>query len=236
MSAVSIQNVSFHYPDHDQWILRNLSLELYEHHVLAIIGKSGCGKSTLIRLIAGLLKPTDGKIQIHSSHKVGVVFQDPRLLPWKTVFENVALPIRNKSLLDQKIVVGEVLELVGLDHAENYYPSELSGGMAQRAALARALVQSPDILLMDEPFGALDAITRSQIQTDFEVIQQRKKMTVVLITHEVNEAVRLADSVMVLSNAKVIDTIQINLAHPRVVTDMNVVQYAASVLNLLTRS
>lgn len=236
MSAVSIQNISFHYPGHNQWILKDFSLELQEHQVLAIIGKSGCGKSTLIRLIAGLLKPTLGNIQIHSSHRVGVVFQDPRLLPWKTVFENVALPIRNQSSESQKIVVREVLELVGLSHTENYYPSELSGGMAQRAALARALVQSPDILLMDEPFGALDAITRAQIQMDFEAIQQRKKMTVVLITHEVNEAIRLADNVMVLANARVVDTMQINLPHPRAVTDIDVVQYAASVLNLLTHS
>ena len=125
---------------------------------------------------------------------------------------------------------------MGLSHTENYYPSELSGGMAQRVALARALVQSPDILLMDEPFGALDAITRAQIQVDFERIQQQKKMSVVLITHEVNEAVRLADRVMVLSQAKVVDTLNIDLLHPRTVTNMHVVEYAAKVLNLLTHS
>ena len=125
---------------------------------------------------------------------------------------------------------------MGLSHTETYYPSELSGGMAQRAALARALVQSPDILLMDEPFGALDAITRSQIQIDFESIQQHKKMTVLLITHEVNEAVRLADRVTVLANAQVLETLNISLDHPRAVTNMQVVQYAAQVLNLLTHS
>lgn len=157
-------------------------------------------------------------------------------MPWKTVFENVALPIRQQSPANQHKVVREVLDLVGLSHTENYYPSELSGGMAQRAALARALVQAPDILLMDEPFGALDAITRAQIQMDFETIQQRKKMTVVLITHEVNEAIRLADSVMVLANSQVVDKLEINLPHPRAVTDMHVVQYAAKVLNLLTHS
>ena len=108
--------------------------------------------------------------------------------------------------------------------------------MAQRAALARALVQSPDILLMDEPFGALDAITRAQIQMDFESIQQRKKMTVVLITHEVNEAVRLADSVLVMSQTKIIDTLDVQISHPRSLTDMQVVNYAARVLNLLTHS
>lgn len=236
MSAVSIQNLFFKYPGHEDWILNNFSLELQKHHVLAVIGKSGCGKSTLVRLISGLLSPTEGKISIDSSLRVGVVFQDPRLLPWKTVFENVALPIRNESMKQQQKVVGEVLELVGLSHAENYYPAELSGGMAQRAALARALVQSPEVLLMDEPFGALDAITRAQIQVDFEAIQQRKKMTVVLITHEVNEAVRLADEVMVLANSTVEETLHIDLTHPRAVTDMNVVRYAAKVLELLTHS
>ena len=155
---------------------------------------------------------------------------------WKTVFENVALPIRNQSKTEQQKIVREVLDLVGLSHTETYYPSELSGGMAQRAALARALVQSPDILLMDEPFGALDAITRSQIQIDFESIQQHKKMTVLLITHEVNEAVRLADRVTVLANAQVLETLNISLDHPRAVTNMQVVQYAAQVLNLLTHS
>lgn len=236
MTAVSLRNVSFQYPGHSQWILKNLSFDLEQHKVLAIIGKSGCGKSTLIRLIAGLLRPTQGSIDIHTEHRIGVVFQDPRLLPWKTVFENVALPIRHESEVIQRKIVGDVLDLVGLSHTENYYPSELSGGMAQRAALARALVQAPDILLMDEPFGALDAITRAQIQMDFEAIQQRKKMTVVLITHEVNEAVRLADSVIVLANAQVVDRLEISLSHPRAVTDMQVVQYTATVLNLLTHS
>lgn len=236
MSAVSIQNLFFKYPGHEDWILNNFSLELQKHRVLAVIGKSGCGKSTLVRLISGLLSPTEGKISIDPSLRVGVVFQDPRLLPWKTVFENVALPIRNESMKQQQKVVREVLELVGLSHAENYYPAELSGGMAQRAALARALVQSPEVLLMDEPFGALDAITRAQIQVDFEAIQQRKKMTVVLITHEVNEAVRLADEVMVLANSTVEETLHIDLTHPRAVTDMNVVRYAAKVLELLTHS
>lgn len=236
MTAISIEKVSFHYPEHKEWILKDFSLQLQAHKVLAVIGKSGCGKSTLMRLISGLLKPTEGRIVLGKDMRVGVVFQDPRLLPWKTVFENVALPIRYETLEKQKAVVDEVLELVGLVHAQDFYPSELSGGMAQRAALARALVQSPDILLMDEPFGALDAITRAQIQMDFESIQQRKKMTVVLITHEVNEAVRLADSVLVMSQTKIIDTLDVQISHPRSLTDMQVVNYAARVLNLLTHS
>ena len=236
MTAISIEKVSFHYHGHKEWILKDFSLQLQAHKVLAFIGKSGCGKSTLMRLISGLLKPTEGRIVLGKDMRVGVVFQDPRLLPWKTVFENVALPIRNETLEKQKAVVDEVLELVGLGHAQDFYPSELSGGMAQRAALARALVQSPDILLMDEPFGALDAITRAQIQMDFESIQLRKKMTVVLITHEVNEAVRLADSVLVMSQTKIIDTLDVQIAHPRSLTDMQVVNYAARVLNLLTHS
>ena len=146
------------------------------------------------------------------------------------------MAIRDEGYLQRKQAILESLELVGLTQVANYYPSELSGGMAQRAALARALVQSPDILLMDEPFGALDAITRTQIQVDFEKIQQSKRMTVILITHEVSEAVRLADQVVVFSNGQIEHSLAVDLPHPRSITDMSVVEYVAKVMNFLTFS
>lgn len=236
MSAILMDHVSFQYPNRSHQVIQDLSLSIKEHQLMAIIGKSGCGKSTLIRLIAGLLAPDNGRIDVKNGLKLGIVFQDPRLLPWKTVYENVELAIRDVAYLQRKQAILESLELVGLTHAANYYPSELSGGMAQRAALARALVQSPDILLMDEPFGALDAITRTQIQVDFEKIQQSKRMTVILITHEVSEAVRLADQVVIFSNGRINHCLSVDLPHPRSITDMSVVEHVAKVMNFLTLS
>ena len=168
-------------------VLSNVSFTLGCGEFAYLVGKVGSGKSSIIKTIIAERPLASGFARVGEFNlaklkrkqipflrrKIGVVFQDPRLLPWKTVFENVALPIRNQSKTEQQKIVREVLDLVGLSHTETYYPSELSGGMAQRAALARALVQSPDILLMDEPFGALDAITRSQIQIDFESIHQQ---------------------------------------------------------------
>lgn len=235
MSAIEISHLNFKYPKRDLPVINDLSLSVREHELVAVIGKSGCGKSTLIRLIAGLLKPDSGQICLKNGLKLGVVFQDPRLLPWKTVYENVEIAIRHQEASLRKNAVLDALKMVGLEHAMQYYPSELSGGMAQRAALARALVQSPDVLLMDEPFGALDAITRTQIQIDFEKIQQRKKMTVILITHEVNEAVRLADHVVVFSQGHIAHGLPIKLSHPRSITDMQVVHYVAEIMNYLTR-
>lgn len=236
MTAIRIDRLSYRYPQREASVISDLSLTVQEHELVAIIGKSGCGKSTLIRLIAGLLKPKAGSISVKDQLKVGVVFQDPRLLPWKTVYENVEIAIRHQKEDERDRSIKEALRLVGLEHAAEYYPSELSGGMAQRAALARALVQSPDILLMDEPFGALDAITRTQIQEDFEKIQQSKKMTVILITHEVNEAVRLADNVVILSEGHLSHSLPIPLSHPRSITNMDVVQYVAQIMNFLTQS
>ncbi len=236
MTAITINSLFFNYPNRDLPVIDDLSLTIKQHEVLAVIGKSGCGKSTLIKLIAGLLHPVKGTISVRDNLRVGVVFQDPRLLPWKTVTENIKLAIRHQDQVKQQKVIGNVLSLVGLEHAADYYPKELSGGMAQRVALARALAQSPDILLMDEPFGALDAITRAQIQIDFEKIQQKRKMTVVLITHEVNEAVRLSDRVVIFSKGKLSNIIPVNLPHPRDITDIEVARYASRVLSFLTKT
>ena len=236
VTAISLKNVDFSYPNRPFKVLDDFSLDVMQHEVIAVIGKSGCGKSTLIRLIAKLLLPTAGQIDLKNTSRVAVDFQDPRLLPWKNVADNIALAIRREAEPIKTEKIRTVLDMVGLKHAANYYPKELSGGMAQRAALARALVQEPDILLMDEPFGALDAITRAQIQMDFEKIQQHKKMTVIFITHEVNEAVRLADRVIVLAAGKVSKIINIDLPHPRSIADLSVAKYSSQVLTLLTQS
>ena len=203
MTAITINSLFFNYPNRDLPVIDDLSLTIKQHEVLAVIGKSGCGKSTLIKLIAGLLHPVKGTISVRDNLRVGVVFQDPRLLPWKTVTENIKLAIRHQDQVKQQKVIGNVLNLVGLEHAADYYPKELSGGMAQRVALARALAQSPDILLMDEPFGAVDEITRGQLQKEIKQIHQRTGVTILFVTHDIAEALYLGTRVLVLDHGEV---------------------------------
>jgi NitT/TauT family transport system ATP-binding protein len=174
---------------------------------VAIVGPSGCGKSTLLSLIAGLFPGSSGNIQIdgevvrHPHPKVGVVFQTDLLLYWRTVVDNILLPIeiKGRKRKDYLAHVEGLLEQVGLAGFGQKYPSELSGGMRQRVAICRALVQEPGLLLMDEPFGALDALTREQMITDLQTMWRRLNNTVVFITHSIEEAVFLADRVLVMS-------------------------------------
>jgi NitT/TauT family transport system ATP-binding protein len=183
----------------------NLSINAGEF--LAIVGPSGCGKSTLLSLIAGLASISSGKISIDGQEllrphpKAGVVFQNDLLLYWRTVIDNILLPVEIKGWrrYDYLIRAGELLEQVGLKGFDHKYPDELSGGMRQRVSICRALVQEPQLLLMDEPFGALDALTREQMITDLQTMWDNLKNTVVFITHSIEEAVFLADRVIVMS-------------------------------------
>ncbi|MGD0023813.1 MAG: ABC transporter ATP-binding protein [Xanthobacteraceae bacterium] len=174
---------------------------------VAIVGPSGCGKSTLLSLVAGLLPPTTGRILIDGEEvkrphpKVGVVFQTDLLLYWRTILDNILLPIEIKGRRRHKYAAraDELLDQVGLKGFGGKYPSELSGGMRQRAAICRALVQEPELLLMDEPFGALDALTREQMISDLQTMWLAVNNTLVFITHSIEEAVFLADRVLVMS-------------------------------------
>ena len=178
--------------------LKDFSLNLEPGKLTAVLGKSGCGKTTLLKVISGLEERDGGEISFFdeagrsvSNPKLSLVFQDPRLLPWKTVEENLSLAIRHLPEEERRQRIREVLELVRLPEVEALYPSELSGGMAQRVGLARGIIAKPDLLLLDEPFSALDFMTRSRLQMDFSKIQAELGMTMVLITHDVNEAVLL---------------------------------------------
>jgi len=192
---------------------------------VAVLGPSGCGKSTLLRVLAGLLRPSAGTAEIDGEpvlgprRDVGVVFQDPTLLPWKTVLENVCLPGRIMGL-DRHAYVArahELLQLVGLGAFAAYYPGQLSGGMRQRVGIARGLLHDPKVLLMDEPFGALDAMTREQMNLELLRVWQATKKTILFITHSIPEAVFLADHVIVLSPrpGRVIDILDNDLPRPR---------------------
>jgi NitT/TauT family transport system ATP-binding protein len=188
-------------------IIEGLHLTVGAGEFLAIVGPSGCGKSTLLRIISGLMKPMRGAVRIDDGvvdrpdPRYNLVFQDHALYPWRTVFHNVALglEIQNRSANEIRDRVNELLGLVGLEQFAAYYPHQLSGGMRQRAALARVLAVDPDVLLLDEPFGALDAMTRLVLQDELLHLWEHFAKTVVLVTHDVEEALFLADRVVVMS-------------------------------------
>jgi NitT/TauT family transport system ATP-binding protein len=211
--------------------LANANLTIHAGEFIAVVGASGCGKTTLLRLIAGLERCSSGSIAINGapqtgpSEQVGIVFQDPTLLPWRTVLQNVLLPVEVLKLDTRKY--GErarvLLETVGLKDFKNKYPHELSGGMRQRVAIARALVHDPAMLLMDEPFGALDALTRDQMNLELLDIWSATKKTVLLITHSITESIFLADRVIVMSPrpGRVVEEIAIELPRPRTLEMIN---------------
>ncbi|MCC7021735.1 MAG: ABC transporter ATP-binding protein [Thermomicrobiales bacterium] len=183
-------------------VLRGVDLEAPDGEFLAVLGASGCGKSTLLRLVAGLDEPSTGEVRIGGERvtdcdpRCAVVFQEPRLLPWKTVEQNVALGARGVPGTTSPV---EMLARVGLAGTERAWPHQLSGGMAQRAALARALLRAPSVLLLDEPFAALDAFTRLQMGDLLRETCRDRSRTVLLVTHDVDEALRLADRVVLLA-------------------------------------
>lgn len=187
--------------------LDRINLSVREREFLSILGPSGCGKSTFLRCIAGLAKPSKGTIQVSgevvekSPKNLGVVFQRDVLLDWRNILDNVFLPIdfRGESRSDYAERARELLALFGLSGFEHHYPSQLSGGMRQRASICRALIHNPDLLLMDEPFGALDALTRDQLNVELQRIWSTAGRTIVFVTHSIAEAVFLSDRVVVFS-------------------------------------
>ncbi len=205
--------------------LHDLSFEVQRGEFVCMVGPSGGGKSTLLRIIAGLLKPSSGRIELEGrpvlrpSPRVGIVFQNINLMPWRTVIDNVALPLEleGKSKHARHKIAGDLITMVGLGGFEFHYPRQLSGGMQQRAAIARTLAQDPEILLLDEPFGALDAITREHLNRELLRIQQLQNQTIFMVTHAINEAVFLSHRVLVLSRrpGTIQSEIPIPLPHPR---------------------
>ena len=205
--------------------LENVDFSVAEREFVAIVGPSGCGKTTLLKILAGLLPASRGKAMLQGTtiegprRDIGVVFQSPVLFPWRTVLDNVLLPVDVQHLGREKKrehALG-LLRLVGLDGFEHRYPWELSGGMQQRVAITRALIHDPAILLMDEPFGALDAMTRETMNVELQRIWMESHKTVIFITHSISEAVFLADRVLVMTArpGKIVDDLPIALPRPR---------------------
>jgi sulfonate transport system ATP-binding protein len=187
-------------------IIKNINLNITEGEFISIVGYSGCGKSTLLKIIAGLVSYDIGSVKLNGqeirqpSTDVGMVFQDHRLLPWLTIKDNIAFGLYDMDKYEKEKIVMEHIQLVGLKGFENVYPHQLSGGMAQRAAIARALVHKPKVLLLDEPFGALDALTRIQMQKEILKIWNKEKTTMILVTHDIDEAIYLGDKVVIMSS------------------------------------
>lgn len=206
--------------------LRGVDFSVARHEFVAVLGPSGCGKSTLLRCIAGLVKPTSGSVEVFGlpvsepRDDIGIVFQKPTLLPWANVEDNVVFPIKHKTGrvgAGDRAEARKLLKMVGLEDFEKRMPAELSGGMQQRVGIARALLLNPDILLMDEPFSALDALTREEMGFELLRIWQEHPKTVLFITHSISEAVLLADRVLVMSErpGSIIRDLDVPLPRPR---------------------
>jgi len=235
---LTLTGVGITFGDTNEEVLRDISLLVAAGSFVTVVGRSGVGKSTLLRIIGGLLAPSRGQVRLQgtdprtSTSPIGIVFQRDNLMPWRTVAENVRLPLEiapapptGQSTADEhpassnRILpqVAEALDLVGLAEYSASYPAQLSGGMAQRVAIARALVHRPALLLLDEPFGALDALTRERMAQELLSLWQAHPLTVLMVTHSIVEAVLLADEVLVMNDRPggITDRIPIDLPRPR---------------------
>ena len=230
---LTVQNVDKVFAG-DVVALRNMSLEVREGDFISLLGPSGCGKSTALRLIAGLAHPTRGRInwsETPDDSALGVVFQEPTLMPWATVSDNVWLPMRLRGVTKHAVrdEIMETLRLVGLENFANAYPRELSGGMKMRVSIARAMVTHPKLILMDEPFAALDEITRFKLNNDLLEIKEKIGATVIFVTHSVFESVFLSDRIVIMAArpGRVIRELSVDAGYPRDEAFRTSAEYAA---------
>lgn len=223
-SVIEFDRLAYRHPGAAEPVIQDLSLDIAAGSFVAVVGGSGVGKSTLLRTAAGLLTPAAGEMRFNLPQRPGrrrraIVFQDGRLLPWRTVAGNIAYGLETLGIdrAEQAARVDEALQLTGLAQLHERWPHQLSGGQAQRVGIARALAVKPDILLMDEPFSAVDALTRRNLQTELIRIWQATNSAVLFVTHDIDEAVYLADRVVVLGNrpATVVENLAIDLPRPR---------------------
>jgi ABC-type nitrate/sulfonate/bicarbonate transport system ATPase subunit len=244
-SALRVRSVSKQFTAADGsalLALQSASLEVGAGELISLIGPSGCGKSTLLRLIAGLDSPSEGELFVGTEEikgpcaSRGLVFQDPNLFPWLTVRGNVESGLVARGVFkEKKHEVDEFIQLVGLEDFEHSFPHHLSGGMAQRAALARAMINHPQVLLLDEPLGALDAFTRMRMQDEVLRLWQIRRTTMLLVTHDIDEAIYMSDSIVLMSTrpGRIERVIPVNLERPRDRSSDGFLHLRGSILELL---
>lgn len=240
LDAIELQGISrsFDIAGAPLHVLDQLDLRVAEREIVAIVGPNGCGKSTLLRVISGLLPPDHGRVLAFDSTvagpepRIGLVFQEPRLLPWRDVLGNVVFPLELAGVdrAEREERAHDALRLTGLEGFGAAYPDQLSGGMAQRAALARALAPEPDVLLLDEPFSALDAMTRERLDDELLRLWGATGSTIVLVTHSISEAVFLSDRVLVMSRrpGRIVAEVQVTAARPRSLSGSGAAMFSAA--------
>lgn len=242
MAGVELCNLSKHFLLGERTIsaVQSVTTTISHGSFTVIVGKSGCGKTTLLRLLGGLEELTEG--QIHWTDiekqqllpKIGFVFQEPRLMPWLTVYENMAFSL-DKSLLSEAVttIVNPILNQLGLESFRDAYPAQLSGGMAQRVSLGRTLCYDPDLILMDEPFGALDYFTRKKLQHEMVELFLLQKKTVIFVTHDVSEAIYLGQRILVMDEGRIVKEIPIEMSYPRNLASSDILNIQTEILESL---
>ena len=242
MAGVELCNLSKHFLLGERIIsaVQSVTTTISHGSFTVIVGKSGCGKTTLLRLLGGLEELTEGQILWTDTEKqqllpkIGFVFQEPRLMPWLTVYENMALSL-DKSLLPEAVatIVNPILNQLGLESFRDAYPAQLSGGMAQRVSLGRTLSYDPDLILMDEPFGALDYFTRKKLQLEMVELFLLQKKTVIFVTHDVSEAIYLGQKILVMDEGRIVKEIPIEMSYPRNLASSDILDIQTEILESL---
>lgn len=228
--SISVEDVSYAYEGTN--VLQQLSFEVRQHEIVVIIGPSGCGKTTLLNILAGYNQPTAGIVHTHGV--IRTVHQQDSLFPWLTVSQNIGMGL-GKSMAGSDSTVKELVTLVGMEGFENHYPYQLSGGMKQRVELGRILAGESDIILMDEPFSSLDYLARMKMRRELIRLLQQKPKTVILVTHDIEEAVQIADRILILSNRPTYVCHQLNICqpHPRSGTQSDLIEAMETIINTL---
>ncbi len=242
MAGVELCNLSKHFLLGERIIsaVQSVTTTISHGSFTVIVGKSGCGKTTLLRLLGGLEELTEGQILWTDTEKqqllpkIGFVFQEPRLMPWLTVYENMAFSL-DKSLLPEAVatIVNPILNQLGLESFRDAYPAQLSGGMAQRVSLGRTLSYDPDLILMDEPFGALDYFTRKKLQLEMVELFLLQKKTVIFVTHDVSEAIYLGQKILVMDEGRIVKEIPIEMSYPRNLASSDILDIQTEILESL---